>query len=238
MASFFKSFHAQEPSDHKSLSSYKTELSNITQNIDSQACARQVLGDRLQMYSSTYLAFPDFIRRSREGLQLIAQTQSSIDKRALLEIQKMDFAGTPELDAIIKADILQNFVGIDRKQMLNIFEQACMRFENEDRELALSMFMALLLLNPFIATLWYCIARCFETKKDLKQSLYSYAISELLTKGNIYSALDAVEYLIAGERKDLAKLLLREIQWELEQKSWPKELYEKARKLEGALKYI
>jgi hypothetical protein len=216
----------------------RSALAATTQNIDWQSGARGMMRERVRLYHTTYTSLPEFTKRSREGLKFIKQMQLDIDNDALDKILKMDLTGLPGLEALVKANIMQHFGGINHSQMLMIFEKACIQFEENDIDMALSIFMALLLLNPFIAALWFCVARCFETKKDLKQGIYNYAVCELLSKGNIYSAMDAVECLIAGGRKKLAGLLLREIQWEIENGSWSSEVKERATKLQEAVGFL
>lgn len=218
------------------LDEMRQTLLGSVQDISFDAPIRKTLGSRKQLYHGTYTTLKDFTKLSRAGLEEIKKMEIAIEEDALDKIIKMDLSGLPGLEALVSANVMQHFGGINHTKMLLVFERACISFEQGDTDMALCLFMALLLLNPFVAAMWYCVARCFETKKDLQQGMYAYAICELLTKGNLFSALDAAECLIAAGNTRLARSLMLEIKFELEHyPQLPKELKERHQRLEIAL---
>jgi hypothetical protein len=216
----------------------RSELASTVEALGSTSTERQQAPEKNQILHSTYTSLTDFSAQAKKGLQHIKEMQLAIEDDALDKIMKMDLTGLPGLEALVKANVMQHYAGINHTKMLMIFERACISFEQGDTDMAGSIFIALLFINPFIAALWYCVARCFEIKKDLKQALYAYAVCELLSKGNIYSALDAAECLIASNEKRFASLLLNEVRWELGQGSFSKEVKDRAAKLQEAIGYM
>lgn len=217
---------------------YREDLANCVTQMAQPSTIRQLLGERQVIHHSSYTCIQNFGKLAASGLSQIKRMQLAIEQDELDKIRKMDLSSLPGLQAIIKANLIQHHCGINHTQMLLIFENACVQFEQGDVDTALGIFIALLFLNPFIAALWYCVARAFESKGNLEQSFYNYAMCELLTKGNIYSALDAVECLIAKNRPTLARSLLFEIETDLKQYKLPAILQQRAQKLKMALEVL
>ena len=195
----------------------------------------QVAGERQTMHHGAYTSVPGFSKLALEGLERIKAMQLEIDNEELAKVIAMDFAQLPALDGLVKSAILQERCGISHTQMLLIFERACACFEQEDPDMALGIFLALLFLNPFIAALWYCVARAFESKGQFERSFYCYAMCELLTKGSVHSALDAAECLLAKGSRELAFHLLLEVETDLRERTFPLQTQERARQLRQAL---
>lgn len=219
---------------HNITSQLRGELAPVLE--DTLPQTREILGERTQVFQGSVVNMEDFSKHVTCGLQQIKLMQIAVEADALDKILKMNFSGLPGLEALVKSNLMQHHCGINHSQMLLIFERACNDFEKGDVDMALGIFIALLFLNPLVAPLWYCVARAFETKKNLPQSLFSYAMCDLLSRGNMYSALDATECLVAAGKKRLAKTLLAEINYDLSSsKKFPAELRERAEKLGKAV---
>jgi hypothetical protein len=228
-----------QPLSFIALEQMRDDLVDSVHHFHADLQGQRTRPERTQIFQGTFTALKDFTPISRKGLREIQKMKIAIEDDALDKIIKMDLSGLPALEALVKANIMQHFGGINHTKMLLLFERACISFEQGDTDMALGLFMALLLLNPFIAALWFCIARCFESKRDLQQSMYAYAICQLLGKGNLFSALDAAECLIAAGNIRLGKILLLEIKFDLDHSPNPStQLKQRYQKLELALSHL